>query len=145
MMLNSLGLVANPLRVLHVDDHPLHRRMVAEILAAAGHDAVEARSGLEALAWLDRQPCDLVLMDINMPGMGGLEALRRLRGSSGPARGTPVIAVTSEVSRTTAAYLALGFAGFVGKPFGVAQLLAAVTACARRPREAMPADPLAIV
>jgi CheY-like chemotaxis protein len=124
------------LRVLHVDDEPLNRRLVADILAGCGHSGVEAQSGQEALDLLGCRPFDVVLMDIKMPGITGIEAVQRLRNSPGRARDTPVIALTAEVGRTTSDYLALGFNGFVAKPFRIFTLLEAIEAC-RRP-ESMP-------
>ena len=135
-MLDSRFTIRRPLCVLHVDDQALNRRLVADILVGYGHEGVEAQSGQEALDLLDCWRFDVVLMDINMPGMTGSEAVQRLRSSLGRARDTPVIALTSEVHRTTANYLALGFNAFVAKPFKIATLLEAIAACSRT--ETMP-------
>jgi CheY-like chemotaxis protein len=119
------------LTVLHVDDDPMNLRVVEEILTAFGHRAVKALSGPEALEQLARQAFDVVLMDIHMPEMSGIEVLKRLRDSTGPGRETPVIALTADIlSREPAEYLALGFAGFVPKPVMVQGLLSAVTRAA---------------
>jgi CheY-like chemotaxis protein len=118
--------------ILHVDDHPVNRRLVAEVLRALGHRSFEAACGAEALAQLKRQAFDLVLMDINMPGMSGIEVTRQLRNFRGAGRDTPVIALTSEVERGTADYAALGFDGYVAKPFGIAVLAQAIETCGRR-------------
>ena len=115
------------LDVLHVDDDPMNLRVVEEILTAFGHVSVKASSGEEALAALARQTFDVVLMDIHMPGMGGIEAVERLRTSDGPSRDTPVIALTADiVSRRPQEYLALGFTDFVAKPILVSGLISAV-------------------
>lgn len=119
------------LTVLHVDDDPVNLRVVEEILTAFGHRAVKALSGPEALEQLGRQVFDVVLMDIHMPEMSGIEVLKRLRASPGPGQDTPVIALTADIlSREPAEYLALGFSGFVPKPVMVQGLLAAVTRAA---------------
>ena len=119
------------LTVLHVDDDPVNLRVVEEILTAFGHRAVKALSGPEALEQLSRQAFDVVLMDIHMPEMSGIEVLKRLRASTGPGRETPVIALTADIlSREPAEYIALGFAGFVPKPVMVQGLLAVVTRAA---------------
>lgn len=119
------------LTVLHVDDDPVNLRVVEEILTAFGHHAVKALSGPEALDQLSRQAFDVVLMDIHMPEMSGIEVLKRLRSSTGPGRETPVIALTADIlSREPSEYLALGFSGFVPKPVMVQGLLTAVTRAA---------------
>jgi CheY-like chemotaxis protein len=110
--------------ILHVDDDPMNLRVVAEILTAFGFASVQAGSGQEALDQLKRQRFDAVLMDIHMPGLGGIEVTRRIRDSLGPERDTPVIALTADAaSRTRAQYLALGFDDFVTKPILVSRLL----------------------
>ncbi len=120
-----------PLRVLHVDDDPMNLRVVQEILTAFGHDAIMASSGDEALDQLSRQTFDVVLMDIHMPGMTGVEVVSRLRGSAGPERTLPVIALTADiVTRQPAEYVALGFSGFVSKPIMVSTLMSAVVRAA---------------
>lgn len=119
------------LTVLHVDDDPVNLRVVEEILTAFGHCAVKAISGSEALEQFDRQRFDVVLMDIHMPEMSGIEVLKRIRARSGPERDTPVIALTADIlSREPSEYLALGFAGFVPKPVMVQGLIMAVTRAA---------------
>lgn len=136
-MLGSPISADRSLCILHVDDHVLNRRLVGDILDAYGHDAIEARSGDEAIHLIAERIFDVILLDINMPGMNGIEVVRRLRSSAAPGRDTPVIALTSEVSRTRADYRALGFDDFVAKPFSVAALICTINDCARliRPRE----------
>ena len=67
------------LAVLHVDDDPMNLRVVEEILGAFQHASVKVMSGAEALQMLAERPFDIVLMDIHMPGMTGIEAVERLR------------------------------------------------------------------
>ena len=130
-MSQSLPTAGRPLNVLHVDDDPMNRRVVEEILLAFGHTGVAAASGDEALARLVSQPFDVVLMDIHMPGMSGLEVVRRLRALPGPERATPVIALTADVvSRPPEAYRQFGFCDFVSKPILVSGLLAALAKAA---------------
>jgi CheY-like chemotaxis protein len=120
-----------PLTVLHVDDDPVNLRVVEEILTAFGHRAVKAVSGAEALEQMGRQAFDVVLMDIHMPEMSGIEVMQRIRERPGPEGKTPVIALTADIlSREPAEYLALGFTGFVPKPVMVQGLIAAVTRAA---------------
>jgi CheY-like chemotaxis protein len=120
-----------PLKVLHVDDDPMNLRVVQEILGAFGHQAVMACSGGEALERLSVEPFDIVLLDIHMPGMTGIEVVQRLRAQSGPESRTPVIALTADVySRRPAEYVALGFTDFVSKPILVAGLMDTIKRCA---------------
>jgi CheY-like chemotaxis protein len=119
------------LSVLHVDDDPVNLRVVEEILTAFGHRAVKALSGAEALEQLSNQAFDVVLMDIHMPEMSGIEVMKRIRERPGADRNTPVIALTADIlSREPSEYLALGFTGFVPKPVMVQGLIAAVTRAA---------------
>lgn len=123
------------LKVLHVDDDPMNLRVVQEILNAFGHQAVMACSGDEALQRLAHEHFDLMLLDIHMPGLSGIEVIERLRASPGPERETPVVALTADVySRRPAEYLALGFDDFVSKPILVSGLMASVRRCAARQR-----------
>jgi CheY-like chemotaxis protein len=118
---------AAPLKVLHVDDDPMNLRVVHEILTAFGHQPVMAASGAEALDQLGRETFDVVLMDIHMPEMTGIEVVQRLRASVGPERNTPVIALTADVlSRRPQEYQALGFNDFVSKPILVSGLMVAI-------------------
>lgn len=126
---------SRPLKVLHVDDDPMNLRVVQEILGAFGHDAVMACSGQEALERLAVEAFDIMLLDIHMPGMTGVDVIERLRSSSGPERDIPVIALTADVySRRPAEYVALGFNDFVSKPILVSGLMATIKRCVATPR-----------
>jgi CheY-like chemotaxis protein len=121
--------------VLHVDDDPMNLRVVEEILGAFNHTAVKTTSGAEALRMLAGQTFDVVLMDIHMPGLSGIEAVAKLRESPGPERDTPVIALTADVfTRRPEEYRALGFNDFVSKPILVSGLLEAIKRAAE-PRQ----------
>jgi CheY-like chemotaxis protein len=112
--------------ILHVDDDPMNLRVVEEILTAFNHRTVKASCGAEALRLIAEHPFDVVLMDIHMPGMTGVEAVAALRAQPGPQRTLPVIALTADVvSRHPTEYLALGFNDFVAKPILVSGLLEA--------------------
>lgn len=123
-----------PLVVLHVDDDPMNLRVVEEILGAFQHISVKAVNGAEALQRVTERPFDVILMDIHMPGMSGVEAVERLRALPGPERDTPVIALTADVvSRHPSEYRALGFCDFVAKPILVSGLLDAIKRAAEPP------------
>ncbi|MFN4177570.1 ATP-binding protein [Phenylobacterium sp.] len=115
------------LAILAVDDNAVNLMVLDQLLAGFGARVVKAASGPEALEQLAAQPFDLVLMDIQMPGMTGAEALVRLRGSAGPNRAAPVIALTADVmSGGRDLYLDQGFTDHTPKPIQVADLMAAI-------------------
>jgi CheY-like chemotaxis protein len=128
------------LAVLHVDDDPMNLRVVEEILGAFQHASVKVMSGAEALQLLAERAFDVVLMDIHMPGMTGIETVQRLRAQAGPERNTPVVALTADVfSRRPEEYLALGFNGFVSKPILVSDLLDAIKRVCEPPKGSLSA------
>jgi CheY-like chemotaxis protein len=129
-----------PLAVLHVDDDPMNLRVVEEILTAFQHVSAKVMSGAEALQMLAERPFDVVLMDIHMPGMTGIETVEQIRAAAGPQREVPVIALTADVfSRRPEEYRALGFNDFVSKPILVADLLNAIKRAAEPPKGALSA------
>ncbi|MDR6531905.1 signal transduction histidine kinase/CheY-like chemotaxis protein [Caulobacter rhizosphaerae] len=110
-------------RVLVVDDHPVNRRVIKLFLAPFDCDLVEVENGREALDALEAEIFDLVLMDVNMPVMDGLEATRRLRRDPRWA-GLPVIALTADVMRTQIdTCLEAGMDAHIAKPIDLRDLL----------------------
>jgi len=111
-----------PRRILVVEDNPLNLKLVRVVLQPAGYDVIEALSGEEALRVAQEDPPDLVLMDLQLPGIDGTETLHRLR--QGPlARDVPVIAVTAFAMAEDRQRAALaGFDGYVEKPISVREL-----------------------
>ena len=111
-----------PRRILVVEDNPLNLKLVRVVLQPAGYDVIEAQSGEEALRVAQEDPPDLVLMDLQLPGIDGTETLHRLR--QGPlARDVPVIAVTAFAMAEDRQRAALaGFDGYVEKPISVREL-----------------------
>jgi len=115
------------LRVLVVDDNRTNRIIGTKSLEALGAWASTVDSGLAAIEAVSLQEFDLILMDINMPQMDGLEAARRIRAMGGAVAETPMIALTADVmGHHQSAYLAAGMNGMVPKPFSPAQLLAEI-------------------
>ncbi len=100
-------------RVLHIEDDPVNRRLVTKLLNAAGHQVVDATTGLEGIRRAAEVNPDLVLVDINIPDLDGYEVTLRLRGIPALAA-TPIVAITAEGDRETS--LAVGCDGFLGKP-----------------------------
>lgn len=109
-----------------VDDSELIRRMLEYALKSKGYSVVVAEDGLEALELLARTPCDLVLLDINMPRMDGLSVIKALRESEEWAD-LPIIVLTaaSELTDRDRA-MELGATDYMLKPFKPSELLARV-------------------
>jgi DNA-binding response OmpR family regulator len=117
-------------QVLVVDDEPQARSLLASCLAGCGYDAIAVATGEEALDELDRRAVSLVLLDVMLPGMSGLEVCRLLR-----ERGmhVPVILLTARATEADRVLgLDLGADDYVTKPFSVRELLARVRAHVRR-------------
>jgi len=111
--------VKRSLRILLAEDNTVNIKVAATYIARRGHDAVVAQNGQEALEWLSKQCFDLVLMDVEMPELDGLEATRRLRqGLAGPVnRDIPVIAMTAHaLSGAMERCLAAGMTDYLPKP-----------------------------
>jgi len=100
-------------RILHIEDDPRNRLLVRKLLAADGHEVVDAADGLEGVRLAFTQRPDLVLVDLNIPGLDGYEVTLRLRTDES-LRGVPIIAITAEGDRETS--FAVGCDGFVQKP-----------------------------
>jgi len=122
------------LKVLIVDDNRTNRIVGLKSLEALGAEAEAADSGEAAIAAAATGVYDLILMDVNMPGMDGMEATRRIRELPQPQAGVPIIALTADVmTHHQAAYHQAGMNGFVPKPFAPAQLLAEIVRLATTP------------
>ncbi|MCK6423855.1 MAG: ATP-binding protein [Burkholderiaceae bacterium] len=113
-------------RVLVVEDHPVNQEVMAQMLRRCGAQVQVCASAVEGLQALEGASFDLVLMDIQMPGMDGIEALRQLQASAGNGRPVPpVVAVTAHTQQGDEAHLlGLGFVAYLPKPFRMGQLLA---------------------
>jgi CheY-like chemotaxis protein len=117
--------------VLCVDDNPRNLFVLGAVLKSAGHVVMECASGAEALEALARQKFDLVLLDMVMPEMDGLDVLARLRSGPGLNADTPVVACTANVlPDQVRAYLGAGTAAVIAKPIDVAEVLRVVSATA---------------
>ena len=114
--------------ILIVEDQPLNRKLVRDILQAKGYRTLEAETGEDGVQVAQEQKPELILMDIQLPGISGIEALQRLRDD--PAtRAIPVIAVTaSAMQQNKREILAAGFDGYVPKPINITAFLEAVRA-----------------
>ncbi|MDP9147304.1 MAG: response regulator transcription factor [Acidobacteriota bacterium] len=124
--------------ILVVDDEPQIRRVMRATLTSNGYVIFEAKSGEEALESVRQARPDLVLLDMNMPGMGGIEACREIRQLCD----APIIMLTvRNAERDKVAALDAGADDYVVKPFGIEELLARIRAALRRysPGDALPA------
>jgi two-component system KDP operon response regulator KdpE len=115
--------------ILVVDDEPQIRRVMRSTLSTHGYVITEAKTGEEALESVRKERPDLVLLDVNMPGMGGIEACREIRRSSD----APIIMLTvRNAERDKVLALDAGADDYVVKPFGIEELLARIRAALRR-------------
>ena len=113
-------------RIVAVDDNPVITQLIAAVLGQAGHDVETAASGGEGLVALQRNPPDLLLLDLEMPGLDGLEVLRILSEQK-VCQGVPVLVLTAESdTHYVARARELGAAGYLLKPFGAPGLVAKV-------------------
>lgn len=119
----------NSATILVVDDTPQLRRVMRSSLTSLGYTIYEARNGEEALESFRAAPPDIILLDVNMPGMNGLETCREIRRTST----VPIIMLTVRNSeRDKVLALDAGADDYVVKPFGMEELLARIRAALRR-------------
>jgi PAS domain S-box-containing protein len=112
------------LRILVVEDNATNRLVARRILEQLGAAVETADDGLAGVSAARQGRLDLILMDVQMPGIDGLEAARRIRALPGPAGRTPIIALTANVmSHQRAAYLAAGMDGVAAKPISPTALI----------------------
>ncbi len=124
--------------ILITEDHEKNRKLMRELLQATGYRTLESETAEEGirLAWESRPA--LILMDLQLPGMDGLDALAALRADPSTRR-IPVIAVTaSAMTHNEAKILAAGFDGYQTKPISVKEFLRVVREVLDRSREAGP-------
>ena len=123
-----------PLRILVVEDERINRLALGALLRRHGHTVLEASSGQSALDVFETEPVDVVLLDIQMPGISGLDTLAILRDRSihGPKAAVPVIVVTAHaMAGDRERFLAAGADGYLAKPVEDAALQAALAGVMR--------------
>jgi len=112
--------------IMTVDDSSSVRQMVSFTLRGAGYETVEAVDGKDALSKLANSPVNMVITDLNMPNMDGIELIRQLRGQSS-CRFIPIVMLTTESQvEKKQEGKAAGATGWIIKPFKPEQLLAVV-------------------
>jgi signal transduction histidine kinase/DNA-binding response OmpR family regulator len=117
----------HPLRILLTEDNVVNQRLALRLLEKLGYRADVAANGLEALEALERQPYDLVLMDVQMPEMDGVEATRRILERWTDGERPWIVAMTAEVMQgDREGFLAAGMNDYVAKPIRPQELVAAI-------------------
>ena len=110
-------------RILVVDDTPANIKLLGDLLSVKGYRVCTATNGEEGLAQVAKEKPDLVLMDIQLPGINGIEAFKQIRGNAA-TKGIPVVALTASVTPTDrSAITAAGFDAFLGKPINLKEFL----------------------
>jgi signal transduction histidine kinase/DNA-binding response OmpR family regulator/HPt (histidine-containing phosphotransfer) domain-containing protein len=136
-----------PLRILLVDDNSINQKLGTRLLERLGYRADVAANGVEALAALEQRPYDVLLMDVQMPLMDGLEATRRIREAWPPAAQPYIVAMTADaLIEERRQCLETGMDDFVSKPVRVEVLIAALQRAAgeRAPAVAGESTPAAV-
>jgi CheY-like chemotaxis protein/HPt (histidine-containing phosphotransfer) domain-containing protein len=130
--------LGRPLRILVAEDNIVNQRVIQALIARLGHRCDLVANGIEAIAAARRAPYDLILMDVRMPEMNGIEATRAIRLLPAPAGEIPIFACTANVMASDAdSYLEAGMNGVIAKPIRKPELAAILTRV--RPVAAAPA------
>ena len=116
----------NPARILVVEDNPMNMELVVDLLQLRGHEVLCAGTGQEALDIAGRERLDLILMDVQLPGMDGLAVTRKLKEDPETAN-VPVVALTAHAMKGDAErMLSQGCAGYIAKPIDTREFPRAV-------------------
>jgi two-component system cell cycle response regulator DivK len=112
----------SPGRILVVEDNPKNLKLVRDVLQFSGYEVIEATSGEDGVRLAVSESPDLILMDLQLPGIDGTEALRQIRARQ-ETRGVPVVAVTAfAMNHDRERAFESGFSGYVEKPISVRRL-----------------------
>ena len=118
--------MAEGAQILIVEDNDKNMKLFRDVLIAKGYRTLEATTGEQAVALAAERSPDLVLMDIQLPDIDGVEALGRLR-ADGRTTAVPVLALTAQAMEgDRERFLAAGFDGYLSKPVDIAELIATV-------------------
>lgn len=120
-------------RVLIIEDNPLNMKLFSAMLAAQGYDVLQASDGALGLDLAHRQHPDLIVMDVQLPGMSGLEVTRNLKAED-DTRDIPVIATTAFAQvEDERQIMASGCDGYMAKPIAISEFLALIESFILRP------------
>ena len=122
-------------RILVVEDNEKNMKLFRDVLVASGYRTIEATTGRDAVDMASEHTPDLVLMDIQLPDLDGVQALERLRADERTA-GIPIVALTAQAMHgDRERFLAAGFDGYLSKPVNIHDLIETVGRhCGGRPR-----------
>ena len=123
------------MKIVHIEDRRENRILVRKLLEAAGHEVIDAVDGVAGIDLATSVSPDMVLIDINLPGLDGYEVVTKLRGQPSLAE-TPIVAVTAEGDRDRA--VSLGFDGLIAKPIQVSTFESVLRGFAAGRREHVP-------
>jgi len=132
-----------PLRVLVAEDNPTNRLLVTSLLEKRGHSVLQTRSGRDALAAFSSEKFDLIIMDVQMPEMNGLEAAAAIRNLESPhATRTPILALTAHsMAGDRERCLAAGMDAYVSKPISIGDFMRAIDLLLPGAFESLPERP----
>jgi two-component system cell cycle response regulator DivK len=120
--------------VLIVEDNEKNLKLVRDVLQVKGYETIEAGTAEDGIVLARSRKPDLVLMDIQLPGMNGIDALKLLRADAATSR-IPVIAVTASVMQQDRNLITeAGFDGYIGKPINLKEFIDTVRAMVERPK-----------
>lgn len=127
----------SPHRILLAEDNDVNARLLVAVLEKAGYEVTVAVDGLQAVKFGEIGDFDLILMDVNMPELDGLEATRRIRAGAAPMRDVTIVALTADDEPSTRKRcVEAGMNGYVTKPINMATLIKtaerAIAVAARR-------------
>lgn len=124
---NCAGKAERTMSILLVEDDRLNQLVLLRMLKESGSNTDIANNGLEALDAHEKKRYDIILMDIQMPEMDGIEATRRIREREGSERHTPIIALTAfALKGDKERFLGMGMDGYIAKPVSIKELLSAI-------------------
>ena len=131
------------LQILLAEDNTVNQQVAIALLARAGHEVDIANDGVEALMLASQKQYDVVLMDVQMPNMSGIDATQKIRRLPGPNAGVPIIALTANAMvGDRDSYLAAGMNDYVSKPIDPGLLSAALARqSGSEPADKTPAQP----
>jgi two-component system, sensor histidine kinase and response regulator len=132
-----------PLRVLLAEDNAVNQKVVIGMLANQGHEITVVDNGRDAVAAAGRETFDVVLMDVQMPGMSGVEATEAIRKAErGSTAHVPIVAMTAHaMTGDRERFLAAGMDGYVSKPLRIDEVLATIDAATRGQGPAVATEP----
>jgi CheY-like chemotaxis protein len=131
----------NRYRILYIEDNFQNRRLVKRLLTKKGYEIIEAEDGLQGIAIAAREKPDLILMDINLPGIDGMEATSRLKSSRDLSH-IPIVAVTAQAMRgDRERIMAAGCDDYLQKPIDNDQLVNTVRKFIGTPELKVQEDP----